>query len=313
MYRDSSVAVVVPAYNEERLIEATLEGVPLFVDSIIVVDDGSTDGTVERAQKFASQDMRVSVLEQGQNQGKGAAVVRGLEEVIAAGRDFVVLMDGDNQMPAEYLTALLDAMMDNDLDAAKGNRFIADPRALSTMPRYRLIGNVLLTMFTKLASGYWSIFDSQNGYWALRTRTVSRLELSRLARRYDLENSLLINLNIIGARLRDVPIPARYADEESKIRIWKVTPRIMLTLLGGMVQRIFYRYVLFNFHPTALFMLSGLPLLIWGVLFGVFVVITSLGDPVATTGTVMLAVLPFLIGFQLLLAALVLDIMSEPK
>jgi hypothetical protein len=139
------------------------------------------------------------------------------------------------------------------------------------------------------------------------------LDLSRLARRYDLENSLLINLNIIGARLRDIAIPARYGDEKSKIRIWKVTPRIMLTLLGGMVQRVFYRYVLFNFHPVALFLFAGLPLLLWGLAFGAFVTISSLGEPAATTGTVMLAVLPFLMGFQLLLAAVVLDILSEPK
>jgi glycosyltransferase involved in cell wall biosynthesis len=313
MYRQRSVAVIVPAYNEERLIEATLREVPEFVDSVIVIDDGSADGTVEAARRFAGSDPRVLVLVQEQNQGKGAAVVRGFEQVTAQGREFVVLMDGDNQMPAEYLTALLDPLIDDGLDATKGNRFIADPKALSTMPRYRMIGNILLTMMTKLASGYWSIFDSQNGYWALRMKTVERLELSRLAKRYDLENSLLINLNIIGGKLRDVPIPARYGEEESKIRIWKVTPRITMTLLGGVMQRVFYRYVVYNFHPVALFLLTGLPFLVWGLFFGLFVAITSMGDPAATTGTVMLAVLPFLMGFQLLLAALVLDIMSEPK
>jgi glycosyltransferase involved in cell wall biosynthesis len=307
------VAVIVPAYNEERLIEATLREVPEFVDSVIVIDDGSADGTVEAARRFAGSDPRVIVLVQEQNQGKGAAVVRGFEQVTAEGREFVVLMDGDNQMPAEYLTALLDPLIDDGLDATKGNRFIADPKALSTMPRYRMIGNILLTMMTKLASGYWSIFDSQNGYWALRMKTVERLELSRLAKRYDLENSLLINLNIIGGKLRDVPIPARYGEEESKIRIWKVTPRITMTLLGGVIQRVFYRYVVYNFHPVALFLLTGLPFLAWGLFFGLFVAITSMGDPAATTGTVMMAVLPFLMGFQLLLAALVLDIMSEPK
>jgi glycosyltransferase involved in cell wall biosynthesis len=313
VYKEHSVAVIVPAYNEGRLIEATLRDIPDFVDSVIVIDDGSKDDTVEKARQVANGDGRVLVMVQEQNQGKGAAVVRGFEQVIAEGRDVAVLMDGDNQMPAEYVSSLLDPLIEDGLDATKGNRFIADPKALSSMPRYRMIGNVLLTMMTKLASGYWSIFDSQNGYWALRTTTIKRLELSRLAKRYDLENSLLINLNIIGGRLRDVPIPAVYGEEESKIRIWRVTPRIMATLLGGMIQRVFYRYILYNFHPVALFLLAGLPLLIWGILFGIFVVITSIGEPAATTGTVMLAVLPFLMGFQLLLAALVLDILSEPK
>jgi glycosyltransferase involved in cell wall biosynthesis len=313
MYKDSSVAIIVPAFNEERHIELTLSGIPPYVDSIVVVDDGSSDSTVAIAEKYASTDPRVAVLTNGKNQGKGVAVVRGCKLVIEEGRDFIVLMDGDNQMPSEHLESLLDAVIDNDIDGAKGNRFIAAPRSLAAMPKYRMIGNVLLTMLTKLASGYWSLFDSQNGYWAIRTRTLAKLDLDRLARRYNLESSLLINLNIIEAKVRDVPIPARYADEKSKIRVWRVTPHIVFTLMGGLVKRLWYRYVLYNFHPVALFLFAGLPLMLWGILFGIFVVATAIGDPVATTGTVMLAVLPFLMGFQLLLAALVLDILSEPK
>jgi len=313
MYRDLSVAVVVPAYNEERLIEATLAEMPAFVDAVIVVDDASKDATVARATEFATSDGRVQVIANETNAGKGSCVVQGFERSLECGSDLVVLMDGDNQMPGEHLGTLLDAIIDNDLDGAKGNRFIASPQALSTMPKYRLIGNILLTMMTKLSSGYWSIFDSQNGYWALRSRVLTRLDLNKLARRYDFENSLLINLNIVGARVRDVAIPARYGDEKSKIRLWRVTPRILTTLTFGLIRRLFYRYILYNFHPVALFLLAGIPLTLWGIGFGVFVVITALGDPVATTGTVMLAVLPFLMGFQLLLAALVLDILSEPK
>ena len=313
MYKKHAIAVIVPAFNEERHIERTIAEMPDFVDSIIVVDDASTDATVAKVEKLAAADPRLTLITNERNKGKGSCVVQGCQQSIESGSAISVLMDGDNQMPAEHLDALLDAVIDGDLDAAKGNRFIASPQALSSMPKYRLIGNVLLTMMTKLASGYWSIFDSQNGYWAMRTATLGRLDLQRLARRYDLENSLLINLNIIGARVRDVAIPARYADEKSKIRIWRVTPRIMATLLGGLLQRIFYRYVLYSFHPVALFLFAGIPLILWGTGFGVYVVITALGEPVATTGTVMLAVLPFLMGYQLLLAAFVLDILSEPK
>jgi hypothetical protein len=168
-------------------------------------------------------------------------------------------------------------------------------------------------MLTKLASGYWSLFDSQNGFWAFRAETLERLELARLARRYDLENSLLINLNIIGARIKDVGIPARYADEQSKIRIWRDMPRIIATLFVGFWRRIFHRYVVYNFHPVALFLFAGLFLLVVGTGFGVKAMADSVGEPAATTGTVMLAVLPLLVGAQLLLAALVLDILSEPK
>jgi glycosyltransferase involved in cell wall biosynthesis len=313
VYKKHAIAVIVPAFNEERHIERTIAEMPDYVDSIIVVDDASTDATVAKVEKLAAADPRLTLITNERNKGKGSCVVQGCQQSIESGSAITVLMDGDNQMPAEHLDALLDAVIDGDLDAAKGNRFIASPQALSSMPKYRLIGNVLLTMMTKLASGYWSIFDSQNGYWAMRTATLGRLDLQRLARRYDLENSLLINLNIIGARVRDVAIPARYADEKSKIRIWRVTPRIMATLLGGLLQRIFYRYVLYSFHPVALFLFAGIPLILWGTGFGVYVVITALGEPVATTGTVMLAVLPFLMGYQLLLAAFVLDILSEPK
>jgi glycosyltransferase involved in cell wall biosynthesis len=313
VYKNHAIAVIVPAFNEERHIERTIAEMPDFVDSIIVVDDASTDATVAKVEKLAAAYPRLTLITNERNKGKGSCVVQGCQQSMESGSAISVLMDGDNQMPAEHLDALLDAVIDGNLDAAKGNRFIASPQALSSMPKYRLVGNVFLTMMTKLASGYWSIFDSQNGYWAMRTATLGRLDLQRLARRYDLENSLLINLNIIGARIRDVAIPARYADEKSKIRIWRVTPRIMATLLGGLLQRIFYRYVLYSFHPVALFLFAGIPLILWGTGFGVYVVITALGEPVATTGTVMLAVLPFLMGYQLLLAAFVLDILSEPK
>ena len=313
MYKNHVIAVIVPAFNEERHIERTIAEMPEYVDSIIVVDDASTDGTVGEVEKLAAADRRLTVITNERNKGKGSCVVQGFQQSMESGSAITALMDGDNQMPAEHLDSLLDAVIDGNLDGAKGNRFIASPQALSSMPKYRLIGNVLLTMMTKLASGYWSIFDSQNGYWAIRTATLGRLDLRRLARRYDLENSLLINLNIIGARVRDVAIPARYADEKSKIRIWRVTPRIMATLLGGLLQRILYRYVLYSFHPVALFLFAGIPLVLWGTGFGVYVVITALGEPVATTGTVMMAVLPFLMGYQLLLAAFVLDILSEPK
>lgn len=313
MYKSHSIAVIVPAFNEEALIERTIAEMPGYVDSIIVVDDASTDGTAGKVEKLVGCDPRLSLIRNERNRGKGRCVVQGCQRSIESGSAISVLMDGDNQMPAEHLHRLLDAVIDSELDAAKGNRFMSSPEALSAMPKYRLIGNVLLTMMTKLASGYWSIFDSQNGYWAIRTATLARLNLRRLARRYDLENSLLINLNMVGARVRDVAIPARYGDEKSKIRLWRVTPRIAVTLVVGLLQRLYYRYFLYNFHPVALFLLAGVPLVLWGIGFGIYVVITSLGEPSATTGTVMLAVLPFLMGYQLLLAALVLDVMSEPK
>lgn len=313
MYKDNSIAVVVPAYNEEKLIGPTLAAMPDFIDSIIVTDDGSSDDTAARVEAMAQHDTRIMLIRHARNEGKGSAVIDGSRKAIDQGHDIVALMDGDHQMPPEHLPSLLDPLIERGYDAAKGNRFLAAPGTLGNMPKHRLLGNILLTLLTKIASGYWSIFDSQNGYWALTAASLTKLDLSRIARRYDLENSMLIHLNILGARVADVPIPAKYGDEVSGIRLWRVTPSILLTLFTGFWHRVLFRYVLYNFHPIALFLFSGLALSIWGLGFGTWVAITSLGPEAATSGTVMLAVLPFLLGFQLLLAAMVLDIVSEPR
>jgi len=313
MYKDHSIAVVVPAYNEEELIGLTLAGMPEYVDSIIVTDDASTDDTAARVEAIAQRDARIVLIRHARNEGKGGAVVDGYRKAIHQGHDIVVMMDGDNQMPSDHLPSLLDPLVEGGYDAAKGNRFLAASGTLDEMPKYRLLGNILLTLATKIASGYWSIFDSQNGFWAVTAASLAKLDDFHIARRYDLENSLLIHLNILGARVADVPIPARYGNEISGIRLWRVTPRILLTLFTGFWRRVLLRYVLYNFHPIALLLFSGLALTIWGVGFGIWVTIGSLGPEAATSGTVMLAVLPFLMGFQLLLAALVLDILSEPK
>ena len=313
MYKGNSVAVVVPAYNEEELIGPTLADIPDYIDSIIVTDDASTDDTAARVEAMAQRDARIVLIRHERNQGKGSAVVDGYRKAIHQGHDIVVTMDGDNQMPSDHLSSLLDPLVEGGYDAAKGNRFLAASGTLDEMPKYRLLGNILLTLATKIASGYWSIFDSQNGFWAVTAASLAKLDDFHIARRYDLENSLLIHLNILGARVADVPIPARYGNEISGIRLWRVTPRILLTLFTGFWRRVLLRYVLYNFHPIALLLFSGLALTIWGVGFGIWVTIGSLGPEAATSGTVMLAVLPFLMGFQLLLAALVLDILSEPK
>lgn len=313
MYKGNSIAVVVPAHNEEELIGPTLADVPNYVDSIIVTDDASTDDTAARVEEIARRDARIVLIRHERNQGKGSAVVDGYRRAMHQGHDIVITMDGDHQMPSDHVSSLLDPLIERGYDAAKGNRFLAAPGTLARMPKYRLLGNILLTLATKIASGYWSIFDSQNGFWAVTAASLAKLDLSRIARRYDLENSLLIHLNILGARVADVAIPARYGNEISGIRLWRVTPSIMLTLLTGFWRRLLLRYVLYNFHPIALFTFSGLALTIWGLGFGIWVAISSLGPEATTSGTVMLAVLPFLMGFQLLLAALVLDILSEPK
>lgn len=313
MYKGKKIAVVVPAYNEEVLIGATIADVPDFVDAIVVIDDASTDNTGSRAEEAARRDHRVTLITHASNQGVGSSVVDGYRRAIDLNQDISVVMAGDHQMPPEYLHRLLDHVIDKGYDVAKGNRFLAGPTAMAQMPRYRILGNIILTLLTKLASGYWSIFDTQNGYWAITVSSLKRLDLSRISRGYDLENSMLISMNIINARIVDVPIPAVYGEEQSGIRAWRVIPVMIVTLFTGFWRRVYLKYVIYNFHPVALFLFSGLPLILWGVGFGIWGAINSIGQESASTGTVMMAVLPFLIGFQLLLAALVLDMINEPK
>lgn len=313
MYKEKRIAAVVPAYNEEALIGPTLANVPDFVDSIIVIDDASTDNTSARVEEIGQRDDRVTLVRHAQNQGVGGSIIDGYRLTVEQGQDIAVIMAGDNQMPPEYLPDLLDHVIDKGYDAAKGNRFLAAPAAMAQMPKYRILGNIILTLLTKLASGYWSIFDSQNGYWAITVSTLKRLDLSRISRGYDLENSMLIRMNIINARIVDVPIPAVYGEEQSGIRVWRVIAAMTVTLFTGFWRRVYLKYVIYNFHPVALFLFSGLPLVLWGVGFGIWAAINSIGPESASTGTVMLSVLPFLLGFQLLLAALVLDMINEPK
>ncbi|HKO96198.1 MAG TPA: glycosyltransferase family 2 protein [Pyrinomonadaceae bacterium] len=311
MYKGHRVSTVVPAHNEALLIGQVVQTTPEFVDHIIVVDDCSQDGTAEAA--LACGDARVSVLTTPTNQGVGGATVMGFRKAVELGSEIVVKMDGDGQMPAEYLPALLDAITDHSYDYAKGNRFLAG-EALAVMPKHRIFGNVVLTFMTKLASGYWHIFDPQNGYLAIKTEALKVLDLERLHKGYFFENDMLIHLNFFGLRVKDVAIPARYGNEESGINLVHVGATFPLLLLRRFFHRVYQKYILRDFSPIALFLLLGLTLIGWGILFGTYVWIKSaILDHPAATGTIMIVVLPLIIGFQLALQAIVLDIHETPK
>lgn len=310
MYRDRSVAAVVPAYNEEEHIGTVIKTMPDFVDHIVVVDDRSTDRTAEIASDAG--DPRVTVVRHEENTGVGGAVVTAYREALDQGAELFAVMAGDAQMDPAYLPALLDPIVDGRAEFTKGNRFFS-MGSFHGMPRYRVFGNVILSFLTKLASGYWHVFDPQNGYVAIGRPTLERLPLDRVSKGYSLENDVLIYLNIIGARVLDVPIPARYQTEVSSIRLRRVIPQMMSLLFKGFWRRIFWKYVLWSFSPIALFLFAGLLLTAWGVGFGVWVTLQTLGPPVATTGTVLLSVVPFMLGVQFLIAFLVLDIAQSPK
>jgi dolichol-phosphate mannosyltransferase len=311
MYKNQRIAVVVPAYNEARHIGEVLRAMPEWVDTIVAVDDCSKDDTFGEIQ--AASDTRVVAMQTPGNQGVGGATMMGYAKALELGCDIAVKMDGDGQMSAVHLPLLLDAIVEQDYDYAKGNRFLAG-ESLSQMPRHRLIGNIALTFVNKLASGYWHIFDPQNGYTAIKASALRQLDLKNIHQRYFFENDMLIALNFHNFRVRDVAIPARYGEEESNLSPFKTGITFPLLFIPRFWRRIYQKYVLRDFSPIALFLIMGLLLLTWGVFFGVYHWIKSVltGHP-ATTGTVMLAVLPLILGFQLVLEAIVLDIRETPK
>jgi dolichol-phosphate mannosyltransferase len=311
MYRDTRIHVVIPAYNVEPHIGTVLKDLPDFVDAVTVVDDGSTDCTLEAIGR--NGDARVAVLRHPQNEGVGAAMVAGFRHALGLPDGIIVKMDGDGQMDPEDLPRLLDPIIDGQCDYAKGNRFLLQ-KELHRMPRHRLAGNFALTFLTKLASGYWNVFDPQNGYVAIRSAGLRLLDLDRLSRRYFFENDMLINLNIFDLRVKDVAMPARYGLERSSLSAWRVLASFPFHLFRGYWYRFYQKHVLRDFSAVALFILTGLPLLIFGTCFGAYTWLQSYRhNQFASTGTVMLSVLPFLVGFELVLQALVLEIKDSPR
>ncbi|HSP55775.1 MAG TPA: glycosyltransferase family 2 protein [Dehalococcoidia bacterium] len=300
----------IPAFNEEKLIANTITTLPDFVDMAVVVDDASTDRTSEVV--LGLKDPRVILERNDENQGIGYTVIRGYKRLIAEGIEIVCLMAGDAQCDPAYLHTLIDPVLDGECDYGKANRFF-HREALKQMPTFRRVGNILMSIVTKFATGYYSISDSQNSYSAIRAETLRRVDLDDISPRYEFENSSLLHYSLTNVRIKDIPVPAVYGEEESTIRMTSFLRRAFWVMIKGFFRRIFEKYVLYSFHPIALFLFSGTVLSLWGIGFGTWVAIDSLGQNTATTGTVMLAVLPFLMGFQLLLSAIVLDIQNEPK
>lgn len=309
MYEGCTIAAVVPAYNEAKLIGRTISTMPDFVDIIVVVNDCSTDDTSQRAREVG--DPRVVLVEHEKNTGVGGAILDGHTKALELGSDVNVVMAGDAQMDPGYLPALLDPICTQGYEFTKANRFFSRS-SYASMPAVRMLGSVGLSFATKVASGYWNLFDPQNGYTAVHRTALQRLDFNLIARGYEFENDLLIWLNIANARARDVPIPALYGDEVSSMKISKVAPAIASLLFRGFWRRMLLKHVLASFSPIALLFFTGLGLILFGLIVGVWVVIETLGPPVASTASVLLSVGPLLTGIHMLISAWTLDIQATP-
>ena len=309
MVDGKSVAVVVPAHNEERLIGDTLAGIPPFVDRVFVVDDASTDETAARVR--GSTDSRVRLLSRERNGGVGAAIVTGYQEALAEEVDVTCVMAADNQMdPADLLT-LVEPVARGEVDYAKANRLVSG-EAWNLMPRTRYLGNAILSLLTKIASGYWHVADSQTGYTAITRPLLAQLDLDRVYPGYGFPNDLLVHLNVWNARVRDFPSrPVYGVGERSGIRLRKVIPRISWLLLKGFFWRLREKYVIRDFHPLVFFYGLGLLMTLVGLVLGVVEVVLRLAGNEITTPTIVLVALLLISGSQFTLFAMWFDMESN--
>ena len=309
MLNGKTLGVVVPAYQEEGLIATTIAGIPGYVDRIIVVDDASSDETRARAE--AVDDPRVEVIVHERNQGVGAAIVTGYKRAVEERIEVTVVMAGDNQMDPGELEHIARPVLLGEVDYAKANRLITG-RAWEIIPRNRYLGNAVLSLLTKIASGYWHVADSQAGYAAISLGTLEQLDLDRVYTRYGFPNDLLVHLNVINARVRDVPSrPIYNVGERSGIRIRKVVPRISWLLLKGFFWRMREKYVIRDFHPLVFFYLLGIVMTLIGLGLGLAETVLRILGHQITTATIVLVALLLVSGSQFTLFAMWFDMESN--
>jgi glycosyltransferase involved in cell wall biosynthesis len=307
MYKGVKIGVIVPAYNEEQLIGKVIETMPSFVDQIIVVDDKSTDKTAEIVKQYQKESDRIILIEHQVNRGVGGAITSGYKQAIANGIEVAVVMAGDAQMDPRDLPRIIDPIVKGEVDYTKGNRLFRG-ESWKMIPHYRYFGNSILSLLTKIASGYWHIADSQSGYTAISLRALKALELDRIYQRYGMPNDLLIKLNVLQFKVRDVSIrPVYNIGEKSGIKLIKDIPRISLLLIKGFFWRLGQRYIIRDFHPLIFFYLLGLTLTPLGFLSGLYLVAYRiLIGPVATTSALFASFL-IISGLQSLFFAMWFD------
>ena len=311
MLDGKTVAVVVPAYDEEALLPQTLAGIPAFVDRVYVVDDASGDGTAACVREAAARDPRVTLISHERNLGVGAAIVSGYKGALADRIDVTCVMAADNQMDPDDLQTLAAPVARGEVDYAKANRLFTG-QAWRLIPRHRYLGNAVLSLLTKIASGYWHVADSQSGYTAIALPTLERLELDRIYARYGFPNDMLVHLNVWNARVRDFPSRPIYGvGERSGIKLRSVVPRISWLLFKGFLWRLREKYVIRDFHPLVFFYALGFLMSLAGFGLGVaLIVLRSLGNGI-TAATVVLVALLLIFGSQFTLFAMWFDMESN--
>lgn len=307
----AKVAVVIPCFRVHRHILGVLAEIPALVERIYVIDDACPEQSGAHVAAHC-RDARVAVMHNPQNRGVGGAVLRGYEAAIADGMDVIVKIDGDGQMDPRLLEAFIAPILAGEADYTKGNRFF-EIETFRAMPLLRTLGNIGLSFLTKASSGYWNLFDPTNGYTAIHARVAQHLPLHKISQRYFFESDMLFRLNTMRAVVVDIPMHARYEDEQSNLQVGRALFSFLWLNTRNFAKRLYYNYLLRDFNYATLELLAGLVLFAFGLAFGSRMWLRSyLESTYASAGTVMLAGLTTLIGLQLLLGFANFDMSNVP-
>ena len=303
------IAVAIPCYKVEQHLQRVVAGLPDFVDYVLLVDDCSPDGTPALVDRLAAEDSRIVAIHHTVNRGVGGAMRSAFGKAIEIGCDVVVKLDGDGQMDSRFIEPLVAQLRDTEF--AKGNRLF-DRQMLRCMPAIRRFGNMGIGFMVKAASGYWNVSDPVNGFFAIRTSTLRAIDLTRVAERYYFESSILVEMHYAGARIAEVPMPAIYGDEQSNLSICHTLFSFPPRLIKAWLRRLYLSYFVYDFNICSLYLLFGIPSFLFGLIYGIvkWIHFASIHSP-APTGTIMVAVLTFILGFQMLLAAAQYDITAS--
>ncbi|ALO36434.1 glycosyl transferase family 2 [Colwellia sp. MT41] len=306
------VAVIIPCYKVRTFVLDVIKKIGPDVDFIVVVDDKCPDNSGEFIVKECS-DQRLTVVFHEINKGVGGAVMSGYNTALKLGATILVKIDGDGQMDPSIMSSIIAPIVSGQADYTKGNRFHSF-YSVSKMPKLLIFGNASLSFLTKFSSGYWSVFDPTNGYIAIHKAALIKLELKNISERYFFESDMLIKLGDVRALVVDVPMEAVYGEEESNLKISNIFFQFFIGNIKATLRRIIYSYYMRDFNIASVELFFGIVFTLFGLIYGsIEWSLSIINDEVASTGTVMIATLPIILGFQMLLAFLNYDVGNEPK
>ena len=308
----ASIAVVIPAYRAKSHILAVLNNVPKYVSLIVLVDDACPDQTGDFA-KAAFVDKRLVVIKHSKNLGVGGAMKTGYREAICRNSEIVVKVDADNQMDQRMIPSLVLPLLEKKCDFTKGNRFVS-PRSIASMPRMRIVGNLILSFMSKFSTGYWDIFDPTNGFTAVNSKILSQIEIDKVDNGFFFESDMLFRLGIARAVVRDVPMIAIYGQEKSNLKISKIMSKFLFHHISNSAKRLGYSYFLRDFNVASITFLLGVTFTSLSIFIGSYSWLHSFINQVQTPiGTQFMFLTFFVAGMYSLVNFLNFDMQMTPR